>query len=79
MSIPMTSKYQPVPYYEWTLLYSDFNYLSYGSGNERITYQWSFEYGSGKEPVCEEIVGKILEVMRSIPPWTLPGNKSKSP
>ncbi len=79
MSIPMTSKYRHVPYYEWNLLYPDFNYLSYGSGNERITYQWSFEYGSGKEPVCEEIVGKILEVMRSIPPWTLPGNKSKSP
>ena len=79
MSIPMTSKYRHVPYYEWNLLYPDFNYLSYGSGNERITYRWSFEYGSGKEPVCEEIAGKILEVMRSIPPWTLPGNKSKSP
>ncbi len=79
MSIPMTSKYRHVPYYEWNLLYPDFNYLSYDSGNEQITYQWSFEYGSGKEPVCEEIAGKILEVMRSIPPWTLPGNKSKSP
>lgn len=79
MSIPMTSKYRHVPYYEWNLLYPDFNYLSYDSGNEQITYRWSFEYGSGKEPVCEEIVGKILEVMRSIPPWTLPGNKSKSP
>ena len=79
MSIPMTSKYRHVPYYKWNLLHPDFNYLSYGSGNERITYRWSFEYGSGKEPVCEEIVGKILEVMRSIPPWTLPGNKSKSP
>ena len=79
MSIPMTSKYRHVPYYKWNLLYPDFNYLSYGSGNERITYRWSFEYGSGKEPVCEEIAGKILEVMRSIPPWTLPGNKSKSP
>ncbi len=79
MSIPMTSKYRHVPYYEWNLLYPDFNYLSYDSGNEQITYRWSFEYGSGKEPVCEEIAGKILEVMRSIPPWTLPGNKSKSP
>ena len=79
MSIPMTSKYRHVPYYEWNLLYPDSNYLSYDSGNEQITYQWSFEYGSGKEPVCEEIAGKILEVMRSIPPWTLPENQSKSP
>ena len=79
MSIPMTSKYQHVPYYEWNLLHPDFNYLSYDSGNEQITYQWSFEYGSEKEPACEEIVGKILEVMPSIPPWMLPGNKSKQP
>lgn len=87
MSIPMTTKYRPVPYYEWTLLYPDFNCLSYGSGDEQVTYYWSFECGNAllfhqkeecdtlKRPDGEKILGRILEVMRNIPPWTLPKNE----
>ena len=89
MSIPMTSKYQHVPYYEWNLLHPDFNYLSCGSGKEQVTYRWSFEYGSNllfcrrkenglpEEPDCKRILGKILEVMENIPPWTLSENKNR--
>ena len=87
MSIPMTTKYRPVPYYEWTLLYPDFNCLSYDSGDEQVTYYWSFECGNAllfhqkeecdtlKRPDGEKILGRILEVMRNIPPWTLPKNE----
>ena len=89
MSIPMTSKYQYVPYYEWNLLYPDFNYLSYDSGNEQVTYRWSFECGNAllfhqkeecdilKRSDGEKILGRILEVMKNIPPWTLPQNGKK--
>ena len=87
MSIPMTTKYRSVPYYEWTLLYPDFNCLSYDSGDEQVTYYWSFECGNAllfhqkeecdtlKRPDGEKILGRILEVMRNIPPWTLPKNE----